>query len=172
MCFPPYSLQEPDGMLWLRLEHTKYPFLRVGKSSLGSAAGLGLFAKRDIDVSSRGGVLCVFWGKLALCTEDDIASHDDPSFLAVKKNLIVFPNLYNPVIAPPPPMDGAPREHLYLIGSNCCMASYANTAAPNECNAVIQDITPIEWNYKEGYTDYNHFMAIIKKPILCLKLIR
>jgi hypothetical protein len=52
------------------------------------------------------------------------------------------------------------------------MASYANTAAPEECNAVFQDITPIEWNYKEGYTDYDHFMAIIKKPILCLKLIR
>jgi hypothetical protein len=161
-------------MLWLRNEHANHPYLRVGKSSLGPAVGLGLFATRDIDASCRGGVLCFFWGKLALCTVDDLAQHDNPAFNAVRKNIVEFPSLYNPVISPPPPMpmDGPSIQHLYLVGSNCCMASFANTAAPNECNAVIHDITPIEWNYKEGYTDFQHFMDVIKKPILCLKLLR
>jgi hypothetical protein len=151
--------------------------LRVHNSSLGPAVGLGLYARRNIHVSSRSGVLCYFWGKVVLATEEDLLQHDHPLFCALRKYVLQFPERYNPVISPPPPMEGVsevprPEEHLYLVGSRCCIASYANTAAPDECNAVIQDITPIEWNFKEGYTDFDHFMAVIKKPILCLKLIR
>jgi hypothetical protein len=170
--FPPLSLNEKDGWNLLHHEHLKHRDLRVNNSALGPEVGLGLFATKDIDVGSRSGVLCYYWGKVVLATEDELLQHDNPLMQGLRKYMIQFPDRYNPVISPPPPMDGVSQQKLYLVGSTCCIASYANTAAPEECNAVIQDITPIEWNYKEGFTDFDHFMALIKKPILCLKLIR
>jgi hypothetical protein len=158
----------------LKLQHIKYPYLSLRQSSLGPAAGTGLFATKDIHVKERGGILCYFFGNLALCTEDQVQLGDnEPLFTGCSKNLIVFPTIYNPIVYSKEESSSSNDQlHLFLIGSDCCMACYANTAGPDECNAFIKDIPPKGWDFHNGFSSLDNFVGIVRNPILCLALTR
>ena len=152
----------------------RHSYLRIGYSTLGASVGWGLFAARDIEVGSRpSGILCYFFGALWVCAEPEI--DENPTWFGdYRKNLIQFEERYNPIIHPNGQSEEEKNmnEHLYLVASNCCIGSYCNTAAPEECNAMIDFIPPLEWNFTDGYTDLEHFTGIIRKKIVCLKLTR
>jgi hypothetical protein len=162
------------GFAVLKLQHMKYPYLSIRQSTLGPTVGAGLFATQDIDVKDRGGILCFFFGNLALCTEDQVRQGDEePLFTGCSKNLILFPTMYNPVIySKDDSCTSNDQLQLYLVGSDCCMASYANTAGPDECNAFIKDIPPKGWDFHNGFCSLDNFLGIVRNPVLCLALTR
>jgi hypothetical protein len=118
--------------------------------------------------------LCYFFGKIAVCTEDDtFHNRESDLFYGCAKNTILYPKEYNPIIYPSEEeMPDDARLKLYMIGSDCCLASFANTAGRNECNAFIRDIPPQAWNHNHGFTSLDHFVGIMRNPILCLTLTR
>jgi hypothetical protein len=163
------------GAAVIRLQLQKLDYLTIKASSLGPAVGKGLFATRDIHPSQQGGILCFFFGKVALCTNEEIASAciNYEMFMGLHKNIIEIPDIYSPIIyskEPDVPCDN--QSHLYLIASDCCLASFANTAGREECNAVIKDLPPLGWDYKNGIQHLDHFLGIMHQPILGLALTR
>jgi hypothetical protein len=169
------NLEGDLGLAVLRLQLEKMPYLTLKHSTLGPSVGKGLFAARDIHPSQQGGILCFFFGKLALCSDQEIASSSAnyDIFMGLEKNLIQFPDIYCPIIYSSD--NKVPREdqsHLYLVSSDCCLASFANTAARDECNAVIKDLPPTSWDYKNGFQHLEHFLGIMHQPIMCLALTR
>jgi hypothetical protein len=52
------------------------------------------------------------------------------------------------------------------------LGSFANTAGRNECNAVIKDLPPVGWDYKNGFQHLDHFLGVMHQPILGLALTR
>jgi hypothetical protein len=117
--------------------------------------------------------LCYFFGALWICAEPEI--DENPQWFGdYGKNLIQFERRFNPIIHSQLQSEEEKKmnEHLYMVASDCCLGSYCNTAAPEECNAMIDFIPPLEWNYSEGYTDLEHFIGTIRKKIVCLKLTR
>jgi hypothetical protein len=156
----------------------KHPSLLIDKSNLGAAVGKGLFAAKDINLKSGGRPvqLCYFFGKLVLLNEVDLyeTNWDNDIFYGCRKNIIEFDRVFNPIIYPTGP-DAPPKDSklkLFLIASNCCLASYANTAAEDECNARIRTVLPGSWDSTTGFESLAHFMGIVRKPVLCLELIK
>jgi hypothetical protein len=163
------------GLAVVRLQLQKMPYLTLNQSTLGPTVGKGLFAAMDIHPSQQGGNLCFFFGKLALCSDQEIASSSTnyDIFMGLERNLIQFPDLYNPIIYPRDnEVSCNNQSHLYLVASGCCLASFANTAGRDECNAVIKDLPPLGWDYKNGYQHLDQFLGIMHQPILCLALTR
>jgi hypothetical protein len=163
------------GLAVLRLQLRKMDHLTIKPSTLGPKVGKGLFAAKDIHPSQQGGILCFFFGKLLLCSNEEIASAciNYEMFMGLEKNTIEIPDIYNPIVYsqdPDIPCDN--NSHLYLVASDCCLASFANTAGRDECNAVIKDIPPVGWDYKNGFQHLDHFLGIIHQPFLCLALTR
>jgi hypothetical protein len=60
------------GLKLLTGQWNLYPALTVKKSTLGEVAGLGLFARKDISCSENGGLLCHFFGKIIVATEEQV----------------------------------------------------------------------------------------------------
>jgi hypothetical protein len=172
------NLNNLDGDLGLevmRLQLKKLDYLTVKPSTLGPTVGKGLFATRDIHPSQQGGILCSFFGKVVLCTDEEIASSclNYEMFMGLEKNIIEIPDIYNPIIySNEPDQPCEHHSHLYLVASDCCLASFANTAGRDECNAVIKDLPPVGWDYKNGFQHLSHFVGIMHQPILCLALTR
>jgi hypothetical protein len=151
--------------------------LLVDTSHLGSGkVGMGLFAGEEIKVEEKPVTLGYFFGKLAVLKESQLTEQHwrDPIFFQCRKNVLQFPDQYNPIIYPTG--DNAPsdeeRLRLFLIASNCCLASFANTAAEEECNASIRCVPPRFWAAKDGFQSLDHFAGVIRKPIFCLELTR
>jgi hypothetical protein len=172
------NVQNLDGDLGLaviRLQLQKLAHLTIKPSTLGPTVGKGLFATTDIHPSQQGGILCFFFGKVALCTEEEIASActNYDMFMGLEKNIVEIPDIYSPIIySKDPDVPCVNQSHLYLIASDCCLASFANTAGRDECNAVIKDLPPLGWDYKNGIQHLDHFMGIVHQPILGLALTR
>jgi hypothetical protein len=169
------QLEGDLGLAVVRQQLKKLDFLTIKTSTLGPTVGKGLFAARDIHPSQQGGILCFFFGKVVLCTDEEIASAcvNYDMFMGLEKNIIEIPDIYNPIIysnEPDVPSNG--QSHLYLVASDCCLASFANTAGRDECNAVLKDLPPLGWDYKNGIQHLDHFVGIIHQPILCLALTR
>lgn len=78
---------------------------------------------------------------------------------------------YNPIVrAKDQPVNQ--RINIYLITSDCCFGAYANTAEPEECNAVFADIPPPKFNSKEGFASYADFLASFKSRMLAIRVTR
>jgi hypothetical protein len=56
-----------------KIQWNVYPALSIQQSTLGEAAGLGLFARRDISTEDNDGVLCRFFGKIVVATEEQVS---------------------------------------------------------------------------------------------------
>ena len=151
-----------------------HPNLNVAKSTLGTTAGVGLFAKDFIPDEQ---IICYFWGHLVLATHASILDpRNEALHSGLRKNVIQFPDSpYNPIVYPmaSTTQDGDDvddtRLHLYLVASNCCYGSFANTAGQDECNARIIDKIPPGWPSRDGYKNLDHFKNIISSPIQCLQ---
>jgi hypothetical protein len=59
---------------------------------------------------------------------------------------------------------------VFLIASDCCIGSYANTAADDECQAQIVSAKPKDWKPSHGFEGLDEWLGIIRKPILRLQL--
>jgi hypothetical protein len=55
-----------------------YPALTVKQSTLGSGVGLGLFARKDILCSDSRAILCRFFGKIIVATEEQVRENTAP----------------------------------------------------------------------------------------------
>jgi hypothetical protein len=153
------------------------PYLTLGPSSLGKDAGTGLFAAKDINV--REGhplVLSYFFGKLVLLTDGMLSDYSDdhPIFYGCRKNVIEFERKFNPIIYPTAStlQEDVNNLRLFLVASNCCIGSYANTAGDGECQADIVAAKFKHWKPSHGFQDLDEWLGIIRKPILRLQLNR
>ena len=149
-----------------------HPNLQLAKSTLGNVGGVGLFAK---DFIPEDQLICYFWGHLVLATHASILDPKNEALHSgLRKNVIQFPDTpYNPIVYPSATQEDDhcddTRLHLYLVASNCCYGSFANTTEPKECNARITDKIPPGWPSRDGYKNFEHFKNIISSPILCLQ---
>ena len=152
-----------------------HPNLHLAKSTLGKDGGVGLFAKDFIPEEQ---LICYFWGHLVLATHESILDPKNEALHSgLRKNVIQYPDKpYNPIVYPSTTQeddsDEDTRLHLYLVASNCCYASFANTAEEDECNARIIDKIPPGWASRDGYKNLEHFQTTITSPILCLQAIK
>jgi hypothetical protein len=60
----------------------------------------------------------------------------------------------------------------FLLPSNCCLASFINTADKSECNAIFRTLLPVGFNPTRGFESLDEFLGFIKKPVLCVELTR
>jgi hypothetical protein len=58
----------------LKTQYYTYPSLTLKHSTLGESGGLGLFARRDINMQDdQVVILCHFFGKLVVATEEQVS---------------------------------------------------------------------------------------------------
>jgi hypothetical protein len=62
-----------EGMEVLKLQWRIYPALTIKHSTLGEPGGLGLFARKDITTDENDGILCFFFGKIIVATEEEVS---------------------------------------------------------------------------------------------------
>jgi hypothetical protein len=67
-------------------------------------------------------------------------------------------------------MEKEEKLNVFMVPSNCCLASFANTAAKSECNATIRSLVPRGWSGSKGFESLDEWLGVIKKPILALEL--
>jgi hypothetical protein len=96
-------------------------------------------------------------------------------FFNLRKNLIQYPQHYNPIVPPP----GQPTQHhIFLISSDACIASYANTNTRQLCNAEIFELIPKaaarngHWLPADPFQSLEQWRQVMKEPILCLRLLK
>jgi hypothetical protein len=153
------------------------PFLTLGPSTLGQAAGTGLFAAKDINVrEGHPVILSYFFGKLILLSEAMLRDYKDdhPIFHGCRKNVIQFDRKFNPIISPAATTIQEDQHHLnlFLVASDCCIGSYANTAEDTECQAEITSAKFKNWKPSHGFQHLDEWLGCIRKPILRLQLNR
>jgi hypothetical protein len=107
-----------------------------------------------------------------------LANHDQHEnlFLKLRKNLIEIPsNIYNPIVPAP---GQHPKEKLFLISSDACFASYANTNAKRHCNAEIWQQPPIptnrngHWTQVDTFNSLDQWLQVMTFPLFTLRLTR
>ena len=147
-----------------------HPNLLLAKSTLGEHGGVGLFAKDFIPDET---IMCYFWGHVVLATHAHMLDpKNDALHSGLWQNILQFPDQpFNSVVYPSTMQesDKDAQLHLYQVGSNCCYASFANSAEPDACNARIFAKIPAWWPSKDGYKDLDQFHRVITSPILCLQ---
>jgi hypothetical protein len=196
--------RDNEGLELLKMQWRLFPALTIKHSTLGNDAGLGLFARKDLRLEEDIGILCVFFGKIIVATEEEVSfvnvlanikqavhliqfffnllnmqvhnhQQNQHLFLNLRKNLIQYPQHYNPIV--PPPGQHSPH-HVFLLGSDACMASYANTNTRQLCNAEIFELTPKptprngHWMTTDAFESLEQWKVVMKAPILCLRLIK
>ena len=143
-------------------------FRSVQASTLGGDQ-LGLFATKNINKKDNGGILCFFFGKLTIASDQEIRDAPTEIFGGLQRNVLGFPSKYNPIIYDAKcPTDK--QQHLLLVTSECCFGSYVNSLPPRKCNCKIIDVPPMDWNPAMGFTGFDHWEEHIRKPILALRL--
>lgn len=95
-------------------------------------------------------------------------------FQGCRKNVVQYDTKFNPIIEPTGRQALGKEEsmRLYMAPSNCCMASFVNTAAQEECNAIFRCLVPKGWNSKRGFESLDEFIGVVKKPVLTVELTR
>jgi hypothetical protein len=62
-----------EGMNLMKMQFNIYPSLTIKHSTLGEPGGLGLFARSDISINDNDGILCHFFGKIIVATEEQVS---------------------------------------------------------------------------------------------------
>jgi len=104
-----------------------------------------------------------------------VAGASEHDFWGLRKNIIQYDDSYNPIVCPPGQKQ---TYHIYLVGSNCCYASFANTSIKKECNACIWPAPPAptaatqHWVPGAPFSSFEHWWSVIGQPMVVLKLLR
>lgn len=93
-------------------------------------------------------------------------------FLGLRKNVLLYADDLNPIHV-------ANRQHnIYLVGSDCCLASYANSVPRSKANCKIVELPPDQnripggWEHRQPFTSLSQWEAVISQPLLCLRLLK
>jgi hypothetical protein len=88
--------------------------------------------------------------------------------------MIEYDTRFNPIIEPTGRECLTNEEKLrpFLLPSNCCLASFINTADKSECNAMFRTLLPVGFTSNRGFQSLDEFLGVIKKPVLSVEVTR